>query len=112
MIREGELEGELARVLDDLAEHYETRLDASPDARRAARTALFDWEAAAVAFQWIFIWLTALGAVCAIGAGLVWYATGSGESGLPGERLPNMLLLVGVVMLLGVILFSRGRKRR
>ncbi len=112
MVREGELEGELGRVLDDLADHYDTRLEDTPDARRGPGTALFDWEAAASAFQWIFIWLTALGAVSCLGAGMVWYATGSGEGGLPGERLPNMLLLIGFVMLLGVILFSRGRRRR
>lgn len=112
MIREGELEGELARVLDDLGDHYETRLEDTPDARRGPGGALFDWEAAASAFQWIFIWLTALGAVCALGAGMVWYATGSGEGGLPGDPWPNILLLVGFVMLLSVILFSRGRRRR
>lgn len=113
MLREGELEGELARVFDDLAEHFETRLGDTPDARRPARAGVFDWEAAASAFQWIFIWLTALGAVCAIGSGLIWYATApDGGPGIPGERLPNILLFVGVVMALGVLLFTRGRRRR
>lgn len=113
MLREGELEGELDRVFDDLAEHFETRLGDVPDARRPARAGLFDWEAAASAFQWIFIWMTALGAVCAIGAGLIWYATApDGGPGIPGERLPNILIFIGIVMALGVLLFTRGRRRR
>ena len=112
MIRKGELEGELGEVLEDLADHFERGVVDTPAARRGARGPVFDWEAAATAFQWIFIWLTALGAVCALGAGLVYYGTGADGVGIPGERLPNMLLLVGVVMLLGVLLFSRGRRRR
>ncbi len=112
MLREGELEGELANILEDLADHYETRMGDTPDVRRSPGRALFDWEAAATAFQWIFIWLTALGAVCLLGAGLVYYATGTDGVGIPGERLPNILLFVGLMMLLGVIVFSRGRKRR
>jgi hypothetical protein len=114
MIREGELEGEMDRVFDDLADHFETRLGDTPDARRSARAGVFDWEAAASAFQWIFIWLCALGAACALGAGLIWYATTGPEGGpgLPGERLPNILIFVGVILALGVLLFTRGRKRR
>ncbi|MGD9494859.1 MAG: type II secretion system F family protein [Armatimonadota bacterium] len=113
MLREGELEGELDTVFDDLADHYETRLGDTPDARRPARAGIFDWEAAAAAFQWIFIWLTALGAVCALGAGLIWYATAPGAGpGLPGERLPNILIFVGIVMGLGILVFTRGRRRR
>ncbi len=113
MIREGELEGELDRAFDDLADHFETRLGETPDARRPARAGVFDWEAAAAAFQWIFIWLTALGAVCALGSGLIWYATApEGGAGIPGDRLPNILIFVGLVMALGVLLFTRGRRRR
>lgn len=114
MLREGELEGELDRAFDDLADHFETRLGEVPDARRPARAGVFDWEAAASAFQWIFIWLTALGAVCALGAGLIWYATAGPEGGvgLPGDRLPNILIFVGIVMALGVLVFTRGRRRR
>ncbi len=113
MLREGELEGELDRVFDDLAEHYETRLGDTPDARRPARAGLFDWEAAASAFQWIFIWLCALAGVCALGAGLIWYATPAGPGpGLPGQALPNILIFIGIVMGLGVLVFTRGRRRR
>ncbi|MGC9319659.1 MAG: type II secretion system F family protein [Armatimonadota bacterium] len=113
MIREGELEGELDRVFDDLADHFETRLGDVPDARRPARAPIFDWQAAASAFQWIFIWLTALAGVCALGAGLIWYATpGDGGAGIPGEPLPNILIFVGIVMGLGVLLFTRGRRRQ
>lgn len=114
MIREGELEGEMDRVFDDLADHFESRLGDAPDARRPARAGLFDWEAAASAFQWIFIWLCALGAACAIGAGLIWYATTGpdGGPGIPGDRVPNILIFVGIILGLGVLLFTRGRRGR
>lgn len=113
MIREGELEGELDRAFDDLADHFETRMGETPDPRRPARAPIFDWEAAASAFQWIFIWTTALLGVCALGAGLIWYATpgDGGGPGLPGDPLPNVLIFIGIVMGLGVLLFTRGRRR-
>ena len=110
MIRQGELEGELDRALAELADHYEGRLGDEVDARRRREAGAFDIEAAASAFQWLFIWVTALLAFCAIGAGLVWYATIQGA--LPGATVPNVLLLVGLIMLLGVLVFTRGRRRR
>lgn len=112
MIREGELEGELARAFEELADHFDSRLDDTVDSRRPAGGRGADFESAAGAFQWLFIWTVALVAFCALGSGLIWYATGDGAVGLPGSRLPNMLLFVGVVMGLGVLLFSRGRKKR
>jgi len=110
MLRQGELEGELDRAFDLLADHYESRMDGAVDTRRRRDAGAFDLETVAAAFQWLFIWLTALGASTALGAGLIWYATDNDT--LPGQPLPNVLLLVGVIMLLGVIVFSRGRKRR
>lgn len=114
MLREGELEGELDQTFDDLADHFETRFGDTPDSRRPARAGVFDWEAAASAFQWIFIWLCALGAACAIGAGLIWYATAGpdGGIGLPGDRVANILIFIGIILGLGVLLFTRGRMRR
>ena len=109
MIRQGELEGELDIILSNLADHYESRLDSEVDSRRRREAGAFDIEAAASAFQWIFIWLTALLAFCAIGAGIVWYATV--EEALPGATVPNVLLLIGLIMLLGVLVFTRGRRR-
>ncbi len=112
MVRQGELEGELDRTFDLLADHFESRMGETVDAHRRREQGTFDVETVAAAFQWLFIWLTALLAFSAIGAGLVWYATAPTEGGLPGQAIPNMLLLVGFIMLLGVIVFSRGRKRR
>jgi len=109
MVRQGELEGELDRTFDLLADHFESRMDDTVDAHRRREEGAFDLETVAAAFQWLFIWLTALLAFSALGAGLVWYAT---APTLPGQAIPNILLLVGFIMLLGVIVFSRGRKRR
>lgn len=110
MVRQGELEGELDRILADLATHFETRMEDGVDSRARRDGAGFDVEAAAAAFQWIFIWLTALVGFCAIGGALVFYATG--PEGIPGEPFANIALLVGVVMFLGVVVFSLGRRRR
>ena len=112
MVRQGELEGELDRTFDLLADHFESRMDETVDAHRRREEGAFDLETVAAVFQWLFIWLTALLAFAALGAGLVWYATAPAEGGLPGETIPNVLLLVGFIMLLGVIVFSHGRKRR
>ena len=109
MIRQGELEGELDRILGDLATHFETRLEdgLDPHARRGG--AGLDVDAAASTFQWIFIWFTALIGFCALGGGLVYYATG--PTGIPGEPGANIALFVGIVMFLGVVVFSLGRRR-
>ena len=109
MVRQGELEGELDRVFADLANHYATRLEETPDSTRMDGP-LYDWEAAAHSFQWLFIWLTLLGGFCLLGAGLVWY--GTRMAGLPGDILPNILIFVSVIMFLAALLFSRGRRRR
>ena len=109
MVRQGELEGELDRAFDNLADHFESRLEGGVDSRRRREAGAFDLETVASAFQWLFVWVAALAAFCALGAGLVWYATEVG--GLPGSALPNVLLLVGVILLLGVLVFSRGRRR-
>lgn len=109
MVRQGELEGELDRVLGDLATHFETRLEDSIDKDARRDGGAFDIEAAASAFQWIFIWLTALMGVCSLGAAMVYYATG--PKALPGEPFANIAIFVGVVMFLGVLVFTRGRRR-
>lgn len=109
MVRQGELEGELDRTFADLANYFETRLEATPDANRMDAP-VYDWEAAAVSFQWIFIWLTLLCGFCLLGAGLVWYGTTMG--GLPGEVGPNVAIFVSVIMFLAALLFARGRRRR
>ena len=109
MVRQGELEGELDKAMGDLADHYATRLEATPDSRRLEAPG-YDWEAAARSFQWLFIWATALMAFCLLGAGLVYYATVLGA--VPGAVWPNVLIFVAMIMFLGVLVFSLGRKRR
>jgi len=84
MVRQGELEGELDRTFDLLADHFESRMDDTVDVHRRRGEGAFDLETVAAAFQWLFIWLTALLAFCALGAGLVWYATA--PTGCPGRR--------------------------
>ena len=110
MVRQGELEGELDQTFGLLADHFESRLDVEVDSQRRREDGSYDLETVASVFQWLFVWVTALLAFSAIGAGLIWYGTTVGE--LPGAPLPTMLLLVGVILLLGVLVFSRGRKRR
>jgi hypothetical protein len=109
MVRQGELEGELDKAMGDLAEHYASRLDATPDAKRTDAP-LYDWDSAARSFQWLFIWATALVAFCLLGAGLIWYATWL--RAVPGEVLPNIFIFVAIIMFLGVLVFSLGRKKR
>ncbi len=109
MIRQGELEGELDQAFLNLAQHYESRLGGTVDARRMRGGAGFDWEAAATAFKWIVVWLAALvSAACLAGAGL-WAAAklGAFEEAWLG---PAMCLLVGLIMFLGVLLFSVRRR--
>ncbi len=109
MVRQGELEGELDRIFDDLADHFETRMGSRVDATRRRDAPIYDWEAAAAAFQWLFTWFVALISVCLLAAGLTWYATAM--DAIPGQPLPNMMLVVAVIMLLGVLVFTRGRRR-
>ena len=108
MIRQGELEGELDRVLEDLAGHFASRVDDSIDVTERDAVG-FDWQRATILFQWIFTWIVALIAVCALGSGMIWY--GTVEFDLPGRPGPNILLFVGTVLLLGVLLFARGRRK-
>ena len=108
MIRQGELEGELDVVLEDLANHFASRIDDTSDVTERGVSEM-DWERAATLFHWVFIWTIALAAVCALGAGVIWY--GTAELGIPGPPGPYVLAFVGVVLVLGVILFARGRRR-
>jgi len=108
MIRQGELEGELDVVLEDLANHFASRVDETADVT-ARSVPQMDWERAATLFHWVFIWMVALAAACALGAGIIWY--GTAELGIPGPPGPYVLAFVGVVLILGVILFARGRRR-
>jgi len=108
MVRKGELEGELDRIFADLASHFETRLEDTPDAHRL-RGAVFDWESAAAVFQWMFAWVVALLACCAFGIGALIYANQVG--GMAGSLAGNICILLGIVLLLVVVLLGGGRKR-
>jgi len=110
MVRQGELEGELDRIFSDLADHYETRLEDGIDASHRRDGMGFDLEAVASAFQWLYIWTAALLGFCALGSGVVYYATAS--AALPGWPAANIAIFVGLVMFLGVLVFSFGRRRR
>jgi Type II secretion system (T2SS), protein F len=107
MVRQGELEGELDRVFADLAAHFESRLDETPDAARL-RGAAFDWESATTMFRWMFAWIVALFASCALAVGALVYANQIGA--MPGNLAANICILLGIVLFLAVLLLGRGRR--
>jgi hypothetical protein len=109
MLRQGELEGELDRVLEELAVHYETRLAAEMDSTRRPEAGATDLQTVASLFQWVFIWVVGLAAAAFLGSGVVFWATT--DSALPGNPVANVMILVGVVLLLGVFVFALGRRR-
>ncbi len=107
MVRQGELEGELDRIFADLASHFESRLEETPDAHRF-RGATFDWENAAAMFQWMLAWVIALVACCAFGVGALIYAHQVGA--MPGDLFANICILLGIVLFLMVLLLGKGRR--
>jgi hypothetical protein len=111
MLRQGELEGELDRVLEELSTHYETRLAAEVDTTRRPEAGATDLQTVAAVFQWAFIWVVGLVAAALLGSGIIYYATEYGA--LPGGNIPaaNIMLFDGVVLLLGVLVFAVGRRR-
>jgi hypothetical protein len=109
MLRQGELEGELDRVLEELASHYETRLAVEMDTTRRPEAGATDLQTVASLFQWFFIWIVGLISAAFLGSGIIYYATV--EKALPGNAAANILLLVGLVLLLGVVVFAWGRRR-
>jgi hypothetical protein len=109
MIRQGELEGGLDTIVAELAAHYEARLDDTPDATRRRGAGTFDMESAASLLRWMLTWVAALLAACAFGAGLLIYAHDIGT--LPGNIAANILILSAVIVLLGVVILARGKRR-
>jgi len=107
--RKGELEGELDRVLEELANHYETRLTTEVEVARRPGAGATDLQTVASLFQWVFIWVVGLVAAAFLGSGIIYYATL--YEALPGSAAANILLLIGVVLLLGVVVFAWGRRR-
>jgi hypothetical protein len=79
------------------------------DAHRRPEEGVYDLQTVASVFQWIFTWLVALLGIAALGAGGVYYVTGPHM--LPGHPFPNIMLLVGVLLMLGVLVFSMGRRK-
>ncbi|MBM3501033.1 MAG: hypothetical protein FJX74_20465 [Armatimonadetes bacterium] len=110
MIRQGELEGGLDTICAELAAHYESRLDDAPDAtRRRGGAGAFDIESATSLLRWMLTWVAALLATCAMGAGVLIYAHEIGS--LPGNVTANILLLSAIIVLLGVVILARGKRR-
>jgi len=109
MVRQGELEGELDTLLAELATHYESRLDDTPDAARRRGAGLFDIESAASLIRWMLTWVAALLAACALGAGALIYAHQLESA--RGSLAANILILTAVIILLGVVILARGKRR-
>jgi len=109
MIRQGELEGQLDAILAELATHYESRLDDTPDATRRRDAGVFDIESAATLLTWMLTWIAALLAACALGAGALIYAHQLGAS--RGDLAANILILSAVIIMLGVLILARGKRR-
>jgi len=109
MIRQGELEGGLDTILAELATHYESRIDDTPDAARRRGAGMFDIESATSLIRWMLTWIAALMAACALGAGALIYAHELGAA--PGDAAANILILSGVIVLLGVLILARGQRR-
>jgi hypothetical protein len=109
MVRQGELEGELDTVLAELATHYESRLEDTPDAARRRGAGMFDMESAASLIRWMLTWIAALLAACALGAGALIYAHDTGA--VPGDVAANILILSAIIVLLGVLILARGKRR-
>ncbi|MGQ9732882.1 MAG: type II secretion system F family protein [Candidatus Zipacnadales bacterium] len=109
MIRQGELEGELDTILAELATHYESRLDDTPDATRRRGAGTFDIESLATLMTWMLAWVAALLCASALLIGALLYAHRLGAA--PGDPIANICILVGAVMFLGVILLARGKRR-
>jgi len=109
MIRQGELEGGLDTILAELATHYESRLDDTPDALRRRGGGLFDIESATLLIRWMLTWVAALLAACALGAGALIYAHSLGSA--PGNLAANILIVSAVIVLLGVLILARGKRR-
>lgn len=106
MMRQGELEGELDKVLMTLAEHFESRLGSEVDPGRTRDGGVFDLESLMSALRYIFIWGFAfLSAIC-ICAAAVWFAVNFGVF-QSAWLAPYILLVSGVILLLGAVLFSR-----
>jgi hypothetical protein len=109
MVRQGELEGELGEIFTNLAQHFEGRLGDEVDPDRPRGAPATDLEAVATVFKWIFVWLAALGAATFICVSGLMFASASGA--FPREWLaPTVCLIVGIILLLGVLLFSIRRK--
>jgi len=110
LVRQGEREGILGEVMMKLAEHFEREAKAFALAPETT-TPRLDWEALVEQLRPLVTWSAiVVGAILVMVAGL-WYATLAGS--LPLAYLgPNIVLLVGVMMLAFTLLFLRYRPPR
>jgi hypothetical protein len=109
MVRQGELEGELDRIFNDLADHFETRLGTNVDTSKRRDQGSVDLEGLASTALWLFSWIFALTAVCLLAGAITWYATEM--HAVPGAIVPNIMIVVAVILMVGVLAIAAGRRR-
>ncbi len=106
MIRQGELEGELDQALFTLAEHFEARLDREVDSTRQRASGAYDVETLISVLRYVMVWGAAFLSAIFIAAALIWQATNL-EVFPPNALGPAVFFVTGLVLFLGVLLFSR-----
>ncbi len=105
MVRQGEREGILGEVLLKLAEHLERESSAFAAVGEVA-TARLDWDALVEKLRPLVTWLVIVVGVIMVAVAALWYITLQGL--LPRSYLgPNIVLLIGVMMLLFALVFLR-----
>lgn len=109
MVRHAEMEGELDETFLNLADHFSSRLDSGVDAGRRREASAFDWESALNVVRWMMCWTSLLLGAMAVAVAALFYATMAGA--YQGPMFVFLaLLVVGVIFLLGAIVFATRRR--
>jgi len=107
MVRQGEREGILGEVLLKLAEHLEREASAFGFGGEATM-ARFDWDTLVEKLRPLVTWLAIVVGAIMVAVAALWYVTLAGL--LPRPLLgPNIVLLIGLMMLLFALVFLRYR---